>query len=58
MHDTMTPMGEKAIQVILIVLAVVIGFSILGWLLKALWWVAVIAGGAVLAALILGTMER
>jgi hypothetical protein len=54
----MTPMGEKAVQVILIVVAVVVGFSILGWLLKALWWVAVIAGGIVLAALVLGKMEK
>jgi len=47
-------MGEKVIGFVVIVVAVIIGFSILGFILRALWWMAVIAGGVVLAALLLG----
>jgi hypothetical protein len=54
----MAPMGEKAVQIVLIVLAVVVAFSVLGWLLRALWWMAVIAGGIVLGGLILGKMSK
>lgn len=51
-------MSEKVIQIILIVLAVLVGVTMLGWLLKAMWWVAVIAGGIVVGGLILGKMEK
>ena len=54
----MNPMSEKVIQIILIVLAVLVGVTMLGWLLKAMWWVAVIAGGIVVGGLILGKMEK
>jgi hypothetical protein len=54
----MTPMGEKVVQIILIVLAVMVGVTLLGWLLKALWWVAVIAGGIVVGGLVLGRMQK
>jgi hypothetical protein len=50
-------MGERAAQIALIVLAVVIAFSVIGFLLRALWWMAVIAGGIVLAVLILGKIS-
>lgn len=51
-------MGERFVQVALIVVAVIVGFTVLGWLLKALWWMAVIAGGIVLASLVLGALKR
>ncbi|HEX9977126.1 MAG TPA: hypothetical protein VGB41_00725 [Acidimicrobiia bacterium] len=51
-------MGEKVIGFVVIVVAVIIGFSILGFILKALWWMAVIAGGIVLAALVLNKMGK
>jgi len=54
----MAPMGERAIQILLIVLAVVVAFTVLGWLLKALWWIALIAGGVVLGGLILGKISK
>jgi hypothetical protein len=54
----MTPMGERAIQILLIVLAVVVAFTVLGWLLKALWWIALIAGGVVLGGVILGKISK
>jgi hypothetical protein len=54
----MKSMSEKVIQIILIVLAVLVGVTMLGWLLKALWWVAVIAGGIVVGGLILGKMPK
>lgn len=54
----MTPMGDKVVQIIVIVLAILVGVTILGWLLKALWWVAVIAGGIVVGGLILGKMSK
>lgn len=54
----MTPMGEKVVQVILIVLAVMVGVTLVGWLLKALWWVAVIAAGIVVGGILLGRVQR
>lgn len=54
----MTPMGERVVQIILIVLAVVVAFTVLGWLLRALWWIALIAGGVVLGGLILGKLSK
>jgi len=51
-------MSEKVIQIVLIVLAVLVGVTMLGWLLKALWWVAVIAGGIVVGGLVLGKMSK
>jgi len=51
-------MGEHVGRVLVIAIVVVVGFSVLGWLLKALWWMAVIAGGIVLAALVLGKMSK
>lgn len=55
---TLPGMGEKVIGFVVIVVAVIIGFSILGFILKALWWMAVIAGGIVLAALVLNKMGK
>ena len=54
----MASMGDKVIGFVLIVAAVIIGFSILGFILKALWWTAVIAGGIVLATLVLNKMGK
>jgi hypothetical protein len=54
----MTPMGERVLQILLIVLAVVVAFTVLGWLLKALWWMALIAGGIVLGGLILQKISK
>lgn len=51
-------MGDKFVGFVVFVLAVIIGFSILGFILKALWWVAVIAGGIVLAFLVLNKMGK
>jgi len=51
-------MGERVWQLIIIILAVVVAFTILGWLLKALWWVAVVAAGIVLGGLILGRISK
>ncbi|MBI5156583.1 MAG: hypothetical protein HZA58_01070 [Acidimicrobiia bacterium] len=51
-------MGERVVQIILIVLAVVVAFTVLGWLLRALWWIALIAGGVVLGGLILGKISK
>lgn len=51
-------MGERVIGFVVIVAAVIIGFSILGFIFRALWWMAVIAGGIVLAALILGKVGK
>jgi hypothetical protein len=45
-------MGEKVIGFAVLVVAIIVGFSILGFILRALWWMAVIAGGIVLAALV------
>ncbi len=51
-------MGERATQVILIVLAILVGFTILGWLLKALWWVTVVAAGIVIGGVLLGRIAK
>ena len=51
-------MGDKILGFVVIVAAVIIGFSILGFILRALWWMAVIAGGIVLAALVLNKMGK
>ena len=51
-------MGEKVLGFVVIVAAVIIGFSILGLILRALWWMAVIAGGIVLAALVLNRVGK
>jgi hypothetical protein len=51
-------MGEKVLGFVVLVAAIIIGFSILGFILKALWWMAVIAGGIVLAALVLNKLGK
>ncbi|HLA67427.1 MAG TPA: hypothetical protein VJP05_08105 [Acidimicrobiia bacterium] len=51
-------MGDKIIGFVVIVVAVIIGFSILGFILRALWWMAVIAGGIVLGFVVLNKMGR
>ncbi len=51
-------MGEKVLQIGLIILGVVLAFTVIGWLLKTLWWMAVIAGGIVLGGLILSKTSK
>jgi hypothetical protein len=51
-------MGEKIIGFVVLVAAIIIGFSILGFILKALWWMAVVAGGIVIAALVLNKLGK
>ncbi len=51
-------MGERVMQFIIIVLAVLVAFTILGWLLKALWWVALVAAGIVVGGLVLGKISK
>lgn len=51
-------MGQSVGQLVIIVLAVAVAFTILGWLLKALWWVAVVAAGIVVGGLVLGRISR
>ena len=51
-------MREHAFRIILIFAAVIIGFSILGFLLKALWWIALIAGGMLLASMVMRSISK
>ena len=51
-------MGERFVQVMLLIVVVIVGVTILGWILKTLWWMAVIAGGIVLAGLVLGALKK
>ena len=39
-------------------MVVAIAFSVIGFLLKALWWMAAIAGGIVLAAVVMGKISK
>lgn len=51
-------MGERVIQIVVVVLAVMVAFTIIGWVLKALWWTAVVAAGVVLGGLILSKIGK
>lgn len=51
-------MGERVVQIALIILAVVIAFTVIGWLLRALWWIALIGAGIVVAGLILRKIPK
>lgn len=51
-------MGDNIARVIVIVVVVVIAFSVIGFLLKALWWLAVIAGAIVLFTIAKGKISK
>jgi hypothetical protein len=45
-------------QFVLLVLIIIVAFGVLGFILKTLWWIAVIAGGIVLGGAILRALDR